>query len=206
MKRVFSNRGHTLVEIMIALGLVGLVSMGIFSISQDTLKNIQSNKLSTTRDQLATEFRQSAGRVKYLHASLPKSENVAFYNCVCGKGSGCTSAKEYTDLVLYDDSKPDGKAIKRYYDYSGIPCENPAASSCAIRVRLSFLAQCKPTLPSADPTPPFNCTAPVEFFAIRFVVEPNEDSIPSHKDSFKFVSGSAYTQVSTLLAGSSVCD
>lgn len=206
MKQLASNHGHTIVEIIIALGLVGLVSMGIFSLSQDTLKNIQSSKLSTTRDQLATQFRASAGRIKNLRLSLAKPENVDFYNCVCGKGSGCTSYKLYESLALYDDSDTE-RAIATYYDHSGIPCESSSAGSCTIQVKLSFRAQCKPTLPSADPSPPLNCVGvPVEFFAINYEILQNESSKISHGNLFKPVSGWVYTQVSTLVAGSPVCD
>lgn len=189
---------------MVALALVGLVSMGIFSVSQDTLKTIQHDKLTTTRDQLATQFRQNAGRFKNLHLSLKKPENSAFYNCVCGKGSGCSSL-DAPELALYDNSVPD-KPIASYYDYAGIPCSDKAAASCVIYVKTVFKAQCKPVLPSADPTPPVSCVGePVEFFAVSFEVAPNHKS-PDTVDLFKSVSGSAFTQVSTLLAGSTVCD
>lgn len=205
MKQLLSNQGSTITEIMIALGLVGLVSLGIFSLSQDTLKTIQANQLAATRDQLATQFRQSAGRVRNLKLSLTKSENQDFFNCVCGQGSGCESAKPYTNFALYDDSNLNA-AIPTYYDYSGIPCEHPTATNCAIKVTVSFVAQCKPTLPSADPTPPATCVGvPVEFFAVNFTIQPNPDSLV-HGSLFKSVSGSAFTQVSNLApAGSGVC-
>jgi Tfp pilus assembly protein PilV len=208
MKQIFSNRGSTIIEIMIALGLVGLVSLGIFSLSQETLKTIQSNQLATTRDQLATEFRQNAGRLRNLKNSLNQPENQTFFNCACGQGSGCDTAKSYT-LALYDDagSTATPKALPLFYDYSGIPCDK-TASNCAIEVQISFMAQCKPILPSADPTPPAICAAgaPAEFFSVNFTIQQNSN-IPKKKGIlFKAVSGSAFTQVANFApAGSGVC-
>lgn len=203
MKQMLSNQGNTVVEIMIALGLVGLVSLGIFSLSQETLKNIQSNQLATTRDQLAMQFRQSAGRIRNLKLTLKKPENEKFLNCVCGTGSGCTSAKSYP-LSLYDDSVPE-EAVKTFYDYSGIPCEEKA-SNCAIKVTITFTAQCKPPLPSTDPTPPVSCDGvPVEFFAITYLIEQNT-SPSKNGNLFKPVSGSTFTQVANFAPpGSGVC-
>ncbi|MFS4460719.1 Tfp pilus assembly protein FimT/FimU [Bdellovibrio sp. HCB2-146] len=203
MKQIYSNQGHTVIEIAIALGLVGLVSLGIFSLTQETLKNIQHSKLATTRDQLATQFRQSAGRMKNLRLSLTKPENEAFLNCVCGKGSGCTSAQSYP-LSLYDDALPD-KPISTFYDYAGMPCDQNA-DSCAIRVTVNFVPQCKPVLPSADPTPPATCVGvPVEFFAVSFTVQQNPATL-SQGSLFKTIGGSSFTQVSALVAGTGVCN
>lgn len=203
MKQMFSNRGNTIVEIMIALGLVGLVSLGIFSLSQETLKTIQSNQLAATRDQLAMQFRQSAGRILNLRLSLTKPENQDFLNCVCGTASGCTSAKSYP-LSLYDNSVPD-EPIQTFYDYSGIPCKE-TATNCTIKVTTNFVAQCKPTLPSADPTAPASCVGtPVEFFAVTFTIQQNPNTL-EHGNLFKSISGSTFTQVSNLVpAGSGVC-
>lgn len=178
--------------------------MGIFSLSQDTLKTIQSNQLAATRDQLATQFRQSAGRIKNLQLSLNKPENLQFKTCVCGLNAECVSAMEYS-IALYDDSSVPHAPFKSYYDYSGNPC-NPTASNCAIEVITKFKAQCMPTLPSADPTAPASCMGtPVEFFAVNFKIQPNSTN-GTHSTLFKSVKGSAYTQVSNFApAGSGVC-
>jgi Tfp pilus assembly protein PilV len=203
MQQTFSNRGSTLIEIIIALGLIGMVTMGIISLSQDTLQNIQSNKLAATRDQLATQFRQSAGRIKILRFSLNKPENLEFYNCVCGQGAGCASAQP-RDLVLYDPSAPN-KPIDMFYDYSGLPCLE-TATNCTIKVTLKFVPQCAPVLPSADPTPPASCVGvPAEFFAVSFTVQQNPNA-HVRSNLFKSISGSAFTQVANLApAGSGVC-
>jgi Tfp pilus assembly protein PilV len=208
MKQLLSNQGHTLVEIMIALGLVGLVSLGIFSLSQETLKNIQSNQLATTRDQLAMQFRQNAGRPRILKNSLKRPENQFFFNCVCGQGSGCNTATDY-NLALYDDAglPADSKPLALFYDYSGMPCDK-TASNCAIEVKITFVAQCKPDLPAADPTPPATCAvgAPVEFFAVRYSISQNSNITKKNGILFQTVRGSAFTQVANFApAGSGVC-
>lgn len=189
---------------MIALGLVGLVALGIFTLSQDTLKTIQSNQLAATRDQLATEFRQSAGRIRNLRLSLNQPENLQFKNCVCGLNAECKSAQAYT-FTLYDDYSEAKTPFKTYFDYSGNPCTNSTASNCTIRVKTEFVSQCQPALPSTDPSPPASCmSSPVEFFAVKFTIEHNSD--PSAPGKFKPITGSVYTQVANFApAGSGVC-
>jgi len=203
MKQSLSTQGNSAIEIMIALGLIGLVTLGIFGLSQDVLKYIQRNKISTARDQLAAQFRQSAGRIANLKLSLTKPENQDFFNCVCGQGTGCVSARPYS-LSLYDPAKAD-TPIQTYYDSSGVPCLK-TAENCVIEVNLGFVAQCAPpTLPAADPTPLAACGTAVEFFAVTYTVQRNE-STPTQGNLFKTIKGSVFTQVSTLApAGSGVC-
>lgn len=203
MKHLQLNRGHTVLEIVIALGLAGLLILIIFKISEDAMSTVKKNQLVGSRDQIASWVRQSAGNLRGLQASLKKPGNEPFYNCVCGKGAGCSSAQTY-DFTLYDFSDINNP-IKTYFDHSGNPCLN-TSPNCAIEVTLKFIAQCMPTLPSADPTPPVSCTgAPVEFVAILYSVHQNPSTL-SQGQLLKPISGSVFTTTSKLIPpGSGLC-
>ena len=190
--------GYTLVELIVALGIfviLGLISTKVY---QSAITDSRQLQLTTTRDQIVLWLRQNASDARNLKNSLKQPENIDFYNCVCGKGAGCTSSKTY-DFVLYDMQDNPITPLPLYFNTSGIPCDKNS-KNCLIEVKTSFIAQCMPPLPAPDPSPPWQCANPVEFFGIFFTVQQNP--LTTDQGSlFRSVSGSAFTQVANLGAG-----
>lgn len=205
MNRHPSAAGYTVVEIMIALGIIVLLSGLAAQVYQTVLGDTQKRQLASTRDQIVLQIRQSASSLKGLKNSLKQPGNEQFYNCVCGQGTGCNSGQIYA-FNLYDLPDTPPALVPLYYDVNGSPCD-PNAKNCLIKVTMNFIAQCMPTLPSADPSPPASCVGqPVEFFGILFKVQQNPLTVAEQGNLLKTVGGTAYTQVANFApAGSGVC-
>jgi hypothetical protein len=181
-----------------------MLSLLVTQIYQTVLGDTQKRQLASTRDQVVLQIRQSAANLKGLKNSLKQPGNEQFYNCVCGQGAGCSSGQVYA-FKLYDLQETPPVLVPLFYDVNGSPC-NETAKNCFIKVTMNFVAQCKPTLPSADPSPPATCVGEaVEFFGILYKVQQNPPTLD--QGSFlKDVGGTAFTQVSSLNpSGSGVC-
>lgn len=204
MKPVLAERGYTIIEMTVALGIAALISILISAIYKNVILSSQQRQLHTTRDQVALWIRQHSGNLKNLKNSLKQPGNEQFYNCICGQGAGCASAKIYP-FTLYDLSEAPLTPVPTYYDSHGFPCDKNA-TNCHIEVNLSFIAQCKPIMPSADPSPPATCTGEaVEFFGVLYSIRQNPLTL-AQGDLFKTIAGTAFTQTKDLNpAGSGVC-
>ena len=193
--------GATLIEVMIAGAIfVGLI-LGVAKIYQEVFVNSEKSKLVMVRDQIVVVTRQTAGDIRALRTTISKPENLALRNCVCG--GGCVSM-QINPLTLYDWSgvTPQSPA---YFDASGIPC-NAAASNCYIEVTTTFLAECRPPLPSANPVPPTNCNVPAEFIQVIYSVRQNPGTLTSTALggaplNLKAVQGGVFTLVEDIAPG-----
>ena len=203
MTRHKATRGHTALEILIAVGVATIVAVVLAQLSQDILKNILRNQLVATRDQLAISIRQSAASIKGLQNSLKQPMNTQFYNCVCGQGSGCASAQVYP-LRLFDTTASI-TPVDRYFNASGLPCI-ATAKNCLIEVEVSFIAQCLPVMPSPDPSPPATCIGvPAEFVGIAYEVRQNPLTV-DQGILIKPIGSTVFTLISSINPlGSGMC-
>lgn len=204
MKTVSTERGYTIIELTVALGIATVVGLLISHIYQNVIHSSNQRQLNSTRDQVALWIRQSAGNLQNLKNSLKQPKNEQFYNCICGQGAGCASAKIYP-FTLYDLPTDTLTPVPTYYDSHGFSCDK-LAKNCLIEVSVSFTAQCKPVIPSTDPSPPATCTGePVEFFGVLYSIRQNPLTI-DQGNLFKTVAGTAFTQTKALNPpGSGVC-
>lgn len=194
-----SKAGFTLVEILIAAALLSLLTTAVAVASMAFLKNAQQTNLRTARDQIVTQLNSTLSNKKAILVSLKKTENLAFYNCVCGAGTCANVQKPFLHFTLYDVSEQ--IQSPSYFDSSGFPCD-PLLAQCRIRVTTSFFAQCPPDFTSPSQTPPLSCNGvPAEFVAISLTVDENPDA--SHEKSVRLrtITGLTYIQVADLAAG-----
>lgn len=198
------NSGFTILELLLAAALIAFLGLLTAQVMTDAAQSAQTMQMMSVRDQIAIWTRSSAGNIKNLTASLKQAPNTAFYNCVCGQGSGCTSATP-ADFFLYDATTTPLATFPAYYDTSGNPCANQNAANCAFYVKISFVAQCAPPLPSSYPYPPYTCSQAAEFFGITFSVQQNPN-LPANSNYLKPIGSTVFMASSELApSGSGVC-
>ncbi|HEY8271408.1 MAG TPA: prepilin-type N-terminal cleavage/methylation domain-containing protein [Pseudobdellovibrionaceae bacterium] len=187
-----SNSGFTLVEVLVATGLFGLLTAAVAIAAMAFLKSAQQTNLRITRDQIVTQLKMTALNKKAILLSIKKPENVALYNCVCGVGTCANVQQPYLAFTLYGTNGNIESPL--YYDSSGSPCD-PTSPQCVVRVKTSFFAQCKPDLASVNQNPPLTCNGtPAEFVSIVYTVDENPAAVSGQSVRLKPVSGPIYIQ------------
>lgn len=200
MKRT-SNRGYTIVEVLVVVGLFSLLSAAVAVVSLGFLKNAKQTSLRMARDQIVNQLINTTTTKKAIVNSLNKPENIAFYNCVCGIDTCTNMLKPFLPFTLYDTST--NIQSPRFYDDAGASCD-PSKARCRIRVTTSFFAQCKPDFSSANQSPPANCNGvPADFVAIMYSVDENPDIPVTDQQNvlLKKISGPTYIQVADIAPG-----
>jgi prepilin-type N-terminal cleavage/methylation domain-containing protein len=194
-----STAGYTLMEILVATGLLGILATGFSVTSMAFFKHSQQSNLQISRDQVVVQLRVVATHQKSIFKSLKDPANAAFRNCACGIGT-CTNMKEpFAAFTLLDSSG--SIQSPAYYDSSGVSCD-PLNPRCLIRVRTTFFAQCQPDLASPSQNPRASCDGtPAEFVGIFYVVDENPNSAKLPIAHLKPVSGPIYLQTADIPAG-----
>lgn len=207
MKSKFAKAaGFTVIEIIVAVGLFGIMVSAIALVSADTIKNIRQTRMSMTRDQVVNQLRTTITNNKAILKSLKMPANTAFYNCMCGQGTCSHMQKvngQFLPFTLYDA----GGNIQspRFFDDSGAPCQ-PQNAHCSIRVTTTFFAQCRPDLSSVNQNPPLTCNGtPADFIAVMYRVDENPESIRRNTVHFKGLSGPTYIEVDNILKEAGAC-
>ncbi|MGE0763415.1 MAG: prepilin-type N-terminal cleavage/methylation domain-containing protein [Bdellovibrionales bacterium] len=199
-KRKHSQLGHTLIEVMIAGLIFAVLILAVAKVYEEVFVNTERNKLMLSRDQIVILTRQLAGDIRALRMTLTKPENAQFRSCVCG--GGCVSMQT-NPLSLYDWAG-EAPQTPNFYDASGFPCD-PARTNCYIQVTTTFLAECRPPLPTANPVPPANCNIPAEFVQVIYSIRQNPTTVdPNQVDSpviLKPIQGGVFTQVEDIAPG-----
>lgn len=197
MKRKNAGQGFSIFELMVALGMGSIVLLLVIFISHDVSKSLMRNQLVTARNQILISMRQSAEDLSALRISLKKTENTQFYACVCGSTVECRSAQSYP-LTIFDAAHVT-TPIPKFYDSNGVPCDN-TSGHCPVEVETKFLAQCRPTLPSENPTPPAACVGqPAEFIAITYLVKQNP-AVADAGEHWEPIQGAVYSMTSEISA------
>jgi Tfp pilus assembly protein PilV len=199
-----SIAGFTVVEVLVAVALFGLITVAVAMVLAAFLKNTQQTSLRITRDQVVNQLRMTLNNSKAIVNSLKKPENLAFHNCLCGIGTCKNMEKvatgDFLPFSFYDVS--DSKLSTAFYDTAGIPCD-PIGAQCLIRVKTTFFAQCLPDFTSANQNPPSSCDGtPAEFVAIVYTVDENPATLDQQSLHLKPISGPVYIQPKDLPAGS----
>lgn len=187
-------------EVVIAIMLFGLLGLIAVSSTQLLQTGKQLANLAQSRDELVVLTRQTASDPHALGNSALQPGNKPFLNCLCG--GGCTSG-QLNDFTLFDAMEK--AQSPTYYDASGLPCA-PAAPNCLIELTTSFVAECMPSLPNINPTPPFTCATPAEFVEVVYTIQQNPATL-AQGALIKTISGGAFTQVTdiTQAPGQTIC-
>lgn len=166
--------GFTLLELIVATGVFGLLTMVIATVLSQVFKMREQNQMVSTRDEVVIQTRMAAANIMGLRASISKPNNLQLKQCICG--GGCLGWENFA-LELWNSGGTE-QLTPRFYDANGTPCQ-ANEPKCFFQVTAIFIAQCRPPLPSPDPTPPANCNMPAEFLNVRITVEKNPNSAPA---------------------------
>jgi hypothetical protein len=170
-----TKSGFTVLEMLIATGLIGVFIYYSMTMFQSLNFSVVRSRTTSTRDRLLSGIRNVAGMPATLRASARATDsagtlvNQALYNCVgSSTPSQCENNKTspltlYAPTVVMDASgNPVGlKAIsapdnapntKLHLDLFGVSCDIPSAS-CPFTIYTSFRAQCPPNPLPAAPAP-----------------------------------------------------
>ena len=165
-----NNRGFSLVEVMvssaIAVFFIVLVA-GAFIQINDSLNR---RKIALSRDTVALSIRKNLLSMPSLRATMKKSENKPFYDCVCASGVACQNMVK-SDLTVYESATDLAPAN---FNSQGSSCL-ATSLSCLIQVTYKVAAQCPPAppFPRSNPFPSLTCTGPAEFVMIEYTVKKN---------------------------------
>ncbi len=141
------NRGFSLVEILVALGIMAGLMLGIVTLVENTNKSSMATRLSLTRDRLTNLVTLYVSRTAALKNSLTHANNSYFERCVNSNIAGttdCTAGTTYALTLL----EPVGTnifagttAAPSRYDANGAPCA-AVSNGCPLEVITSFVAVC----------------------------------------------------------------
>jgi len=193
--------GFSLPEMLVTIGLVGILTLSINIAAVDMFKNSQAVSLKLSRDQIVNQIRSVAFNKKAVALTLSKKTggarvNPEFYDCACGAGT-CTSMKQpFPAITLYDWAG--NVQSPTYYDASGSSCDPTKSGLCAIRVTTSFFAECGPDLTQANQNPPLTCNGiPAEFVGIYYTIDQNPN-VQSLQIPLKPIVGQVFIQTTDL--------
>lgn len=154
--KLLKNRfGFSLVEILVALGVMSILMLGIITLVENTNKSGMATRMALTRDRLTNLVTLYISRTGALKNSIINAGNANFDRCVNTSIAGtldCT-AGPVNDLFLLE---PVGATVfagppanPSRYDANGGPC--PALSvNCPLEVITSFTAVCPGATATCD--------------------------------------------------------
>jgi prepilin-type N-terminal cleavage/methylation domain-containing protein len=202
--------GYTLMELVIATALMGLLVLIVATVNYHSLRASYNQGLTATRDQLVLQIRQSAMASNSVITSLSKKDagnalvNPELHDCICGVGACQSMQQPFKAVTLYDWS---GQQIApAFYDVNGIPCQGQDPG-CTFKVSTTFFAECKPNLAAGSEDPAPNCPgASAEFVAINYKVEQNPNFVPSGNSiAPRPISGTVFVDPAQLDLSGGVC-
>lgn len=197
--RRLSNLGFTLIEVLLATGLLGLLVIAIAAATVTLMKELRRSTLIQTRNQIVNQLRVAATDVRSVAMTMSKPENRELYNCVCGVDTCANIQQPFVAVSLYDAAGQ--LQSPAFYDEAGMPC-SPTQENCLIRVETTFFAQCMPQFTTANQNPPQTCNGTAaEFIAVMYKVDQNPDTIARAGSLIKAVSGPAYSQTADMPPG-----
>jgi prepilin-type N-terminal cleavage/methylation domain-containing protein len=155
---ILNRAGFTLIEIMIAAAIMGVLVMGFTEFVARQNLVIKGTRALAERDALVNRLSRIAGNPVALTNSANDATNSSnqFHDCVLGGGSGTAcnmatcSAAAPCGLTLLDSTAPTGIKVAgppnnpQYYDLTGAPCTpfSPKDSNCAIQAIAQYYPNC----------------------------------------------------------------
>lgn len=161
LKKIKQVQGATLLETLVAIGIVGLIAAGMAQFFLTSVRIQRTNKHKTAMRYLALDIENKLKTASSIYLSLLDPQNIDLIKCTLGTLDGCTNT-----LVSYDPGAPnyfalhyrtqndDSQAITSedpdaplIYDTNGILCpegEPTGDAQCAFQAETFFYASCDP--------------------------------------------------------------
>jgi prepilin-type N-terminal cleavage/methylation domain-containing protein len=198
LKGECSQKGFTLLELLVAAGTLSFLMLAMFFIVNSILVNFNKNKTIGIEDQIVLSIRQNLNNNQVLKVSMNDTSNPNLLSCICGGAADCDGSQEY-DLRLFEGSVDAPSPVSFGYSAEGSACD-PSNPSCVIHAKFSFIPQCTPSLPSADPTPPLVCSGkPAEFVGLYYTISLDSTAQTANKD-LNPIRGVVFKTIDELLA------
>lgn len=155
--RLKSNLGFGLIEVLVAVAIMGIIAVGMMQLMEGMTKSSRANRISTENSMLGARIAKYAGLGILIARSagnpgpLPGG-NDNLQMCVYGTGTGICNEATPIGFTLVDQANtavagPTGFPIR--YGVNGTTCPGPASADCPFEAFVSFVAVC----PASDPTP-----------------------------------------------------
>lgn len=130
-----NNQGFSLVEVLVAIGLFGIATVGVMTFTNTTIQGIRTEKIKADRNIENLEMLKLFTQPIYFGAMRGFSENTQLKACMEVDTVFCDTNKEYavtaydlaTQKVLDSKSNSDGSLIKNQI-YFKVHCANNANS------------------------------------------------------------------------------
>lgn len=137
-------------EVMVAVALLALLSYGVMELLRIQQRGTLSARITSTRDQIASQLARTVGDPRALQATAAHSANTAFNECVIEGPAFVDCDQNVTPLTLLDAS---GRIIAGpggvtptpvIYDEMGVICPSLTSPStqCPFVVTATFNANC----------------------------------------------------------------
>lgn len=146
--RILNHSGFGLAEILVATGLLSILSFGISQMIFNQNHALMSLRSVGSRDLLLNQLNQLAGNTLALTQSANYSGNTNFKNCVLGSlENNCIQFNNPNDFQNFSLTDQNGKKVAGppsspvYYDVSGTQCTK-LSSNCFIEAISQFQATC----------------------------------------------------------------
>lgn len=145
-----SSLGFAIMEVMVAVALLALLSYGVMELLRIQQRGTLSARITSTRDQIASQLARTVGDPRALQATAAHSANTAFNECVIEGPAFVDCDQNVTPLTLLDASGriiagPGGVApTPVIYDEMGVICPGLTSPStqCPFVVTATFNANC----------------------------------------------------------------
>jgi Tfp pilus assembly protein PilE len=153
------QKGQSLVQVMVAAVIMGIVMMSFLSMQSNQQKAQSSAQSQVTRNMLQILMQQTfldqAALTKAIEDTT-HAGNVALKKCLQPSGATCDQTASPQGFVLYDNSGTPiagaGSSAPILYDDNGSPCA-AAAPKCIFQIYVTYSALCPGgTSPCSNPS------------------------------------------------------
>ena len=178
--KVSGELGFTIVELMLALGLGGILLLGVLALCSYYNQYFAYSRALSTRNELIAEVKAFGSSLSVLQASAQAPENSDLANCLSGVACNTIALPLalYAPNSLASQSALSGTASNpRFYNINGSPCPRSMTvptSQCPLEVYTSFVPQC-PASPPASMVPSSTCSGvPPDVIVVIYTVQQAE--------------------------------
>ena len=178
-RRLQSNLGFSLVEMMIAGAMAGVLALVVSALLSSQMQSSNQNKAELARTALVNQLNFSIRKKdSILNSMTPPAPggvagNSILKNCVSGTDPHGCAGGSLIELNLYD-YQGSGNLIAGpsvYYDLNGATCDATRVGGCPIKVTAAMMPVCPVVLDASGNVPPIgSATTCLHATSIQFAV------------------------------------